>query len=121
MGSNRSTGKKGEKLAEEWLRAQGYIIRHCNWRTGKKEIDIIAVLNDILHFVEVKTSRQLQYGFPEQRVHRKKMKSFIEAGSQYQSENPEWLKVQYDIISIQWLPGSSPTLFLLEDVYYYEL
>jgi putative endonuclease len=120
MGSNRSTGKKGEKLAEDWLRTLGYEIRHCNWRTGKKEIDIIAVRNDVLHFIEVKTSRQLQFGYPEQRVHRKKMKAFFDAGSNYLAENPGWEKVQYNIIAIQLLPGAVPSLLLLEDVYYYE-
>jgi len=117
MASNRETGKKGEELAERWLLKHGFAIQHCNWRTGRFEIDIIASLADTLHFIEVKTSRQQRYGFPEQRIGIKKMKHFMYSGDRYLLQYPEWRKVQYDIIAIQWLRGHSPSLLFIEDVY----
>ncbi|MGP1439031.1 MAG: YraN family protein [Treponema sp.] len=48
-------GKKGEVLVACWLEKQGYVILERNWRVPTGEIDIIALENDFLVFIEVKT------------------------------------------------------------------
>lgn len=118
MASKQEKGKKGEKLAEKWLCSKGYHILHSNWRSGRYEIDIIASRDDSLHFIEVKTSCQMKYGFPEQRIGPKKLKHLLHCGSCYLQEYPEWKKVQYDIIAIQWLKKLQPSICLIEDVYF---
>lgn len=57
---NREIGVKGEELAQEYLKKQGYEILETNkqFQEGAKktcEIDIIAKHKDTLVFVEVKT------------------------------------------------------------------
>lgn len=57
---NKETGQKGELLAQEYLKKQGYEILETNkqFQDGSKkacEIDIIAKYKDTLVFVEVKT------------------------------------------------------------------
>lgn len=53
---NKQTGAKGELLAQEYLKKQGYEIIETNKRFSKMcEIDIIAKQKDTLVFVEVKT------------------------------------------------------------------
>ena len=55
MSESQSLGQKGETLAIEYLQKAGYKIRHRNWKSGKKELDIVAENNDFVVFVEVKT------------------------------------------------------------------
>lgn len=53
---NKETGAKGEAIAQEYLKKQGYEIIATNKRFSRFcEIDIIAKDKDTLVFVEVKT------------------------------------------------------------------
>ena len=55
MAAHNELGKKGEDLAAAHLLAEGYAIRHRNWRCGHKELDIVAEKDGMLVVVEVKT------------------------------------------------------------------
>ena len=57
MPDNRRIGKRGEKLAQNYLRRQGYAIIDSNWSCLEGELDIVARQADMLVFVEVKTRR----------------------------------------------------------------
>ena len=63
------SGKIGEDLAAEYLQRKGYEIIARNWRGVKglrsPEIDIIAGKNNVIIFVEVKTSSTGKFGSPE--------------------------------------------------------
>lgn len=48
-------GKSGEDLAAEYLKSLGYKIIHRNYYSQYGEIDIIALDDDLLVFLEVKT------------------------------------------------------------------
>ena len=54
MAEHNLLGDKGEMLAGRFLLDKGYAVLHYNWRSGHKEIDIIARQRDVLVFVEVK-------------------------------------------------------------------
>lgn len=51
-------GKRGETLAADYLTQRGYHIHTMNWHCRAGEIDIVARLDTIWVFVEVKTRRQ---------------------------------------------------------------
>ena len=42
MAIHNELGKTGEETAIRFLQEKGYRIRHRNWRSGKKELDIVA-------------------------------------------------------------------------------
>lgn len=65
---NKILGKKGEKLAREYLEKMGYIIIETNFYCRFGEIDIIARYNDKLAFIEVKTRGQDVFGKPAESV-----------------------------------------------------
>ncbi|MBR7052890.1 MAG: YraN family protein, partial [Bacteroidaceae bacterium] len=54
MAQHNSTGNSGEDLAADYLVAKGYFIVERNWRSGHKEIDIVARREGVVVFVEVK-------------------------------------------------------------------
>lgn len=62
------TGKVGESLAKEYLINKGYKILLTNYKNAIGEIDIIASINNIVVFVEVKTSSSLNFGRPKERI-----------------------------------------------------
>jgi putative endonuclease len=110
-------GKLGENLACDFLQRQNYTILFRNWRYSNAEIDIIASHEKVLHFIEVKTRSTKNYGEPEDSVNSKKMKKLIDAAEAFQEEQPEWTRIQFDILSITMEKGNAVEYFLLEDVY----
>ena len=65
---NRKIGAEGERLARDFLKSKGYEIIETNFYCRFGEADIITKLNDEISFVEVKTRRQIKYGFPAESV-----------------------------------------------------
>ncbi|MEG1999332.1 MAG: YraN family protein, partial [Bacteroidales bacterium] len=65
MAHHNNLGKSGEYIAKEYLASKGYAIRDVNWRSGKYELDIVAMDGLQLVVVEVKTRSTDEYGYPE--------------------------------------------------------
>lgn len=117
MAKHIKTGIKGEKLGASYLIEEGYIIKETNWRHKRSEVDVIATKNNTLHFIEIKTRRSKNYGLPEDLVGKKKMENLIIAAEQYLFLNPEWKRIQFDILSILIMFNEPIAYFLIEDVY----
>ena len=110
-------GKKGEQLAEAFLVNNGYTILHRNWRYSHYEIDIIAIKDGLLHFVEVKCRSSNQFGQPEESVSKKKIRDLLRAVDQYLFLHPGHTDFHLDILSITTRESSEPEYFFIEDVY----
>ena len=54
-----------------------------NWRAGHKEIDLIAIKDKLILFVEVKSAATTRFGHPAERVDTKKIKNLSAAAEQY--------------------------------------
>ena len=100
MSKHNKIGIKGEQIAAAFLLNKGYIILHQNWRSGKKELDIIALNNDILVIVEIKTRSSYDISFPEEAVTKKKQQFLKLAAQAFADANPEYNNIRFDIISI---------------------
>jgi putative endonuclease len=117
MAVHNQLGKKGEDMAEAYLLQIGYQVLHRNWRHSHYEIDIIAIKNEVLHFVEVKLRSSKTFGLPEQNVKKKKFQSLLHAADEFLFRNQQYRHVQYDILSINVTANTEPEFFLIEDVY----
>ena len=117
MALHNTRGKDGEMLAAEYLRKRGFDIKLCNWRSGRYEIDIIAMKDRRLHFIEVKTRHTLTYGFPEESVTRQKFNNMKNAAACFLSKFPGFMNIQFDILSVLRLKNKPVEYFLIEDVY----
>lgn len=93
-------GKLGEALAVEYLINKGYQILERNWRSGHKEIDIIALNGNTLVAVEVKTRRSDNFGEPEIAVGVMKQRMLAWAADAYVRYNKLDVDIRFDIISI---------------------
>ena len=93
-------GKRGEELAEKFLRGQGYEILSRNVHTKGGEIDIIARDSEMIVFVEVK-ARAKKDGFaPSVRIDRKKLERLQGAGQSWLDEQGEELSARIDVIGV---------------------
>ncbi len=104
-------------MAAEYLFEKGFTILHQNWRHSHWEVDFIASLNKILHFIEVKTRRTQKFGYPEEDVTKKKMENLINASEEYLYQYPEWKLIQFDILSITLLKNQPVEFYFIEDIY----
>jgi putative endonuclease len=100
MESNAATGRKGELIAREHLVGKGYEVLHVNWRSGQKEVDIVAKQKNLLVFVEVKTRSSAQVMAPYQAVNRSKQKLIIAAAQAYIEKFGSGMEARFDVISI---------------------
>ena len=93
-------GAKGEELAILYLRTNGFKVLFTNWRYGHKEVDIIAEMNNVLHFVEVKARSQFYLDEPKLAVVRKKQNNIIIAADAFMQQRNDGREASFDIVSI---------------------
>ncbi len=100
--SRKALGRWGESVAAEFLIKRGYQIIERNMRTPYGEIDLVARMDEVTVFVEVKTRSNTRFGFPEEAITNSKRQHLIEASQKILQENPEldgdW---RIDVIAIQ--------------------
>lgn len=100
MATHNELGNQGEQLAVEFLQKNNYEILERNWRFKKAEIDIIAVKNEILAVIEVKTRSSNYFGNPQDFVNQKKIQLLVEAINEYVISKELDVEVRFDIIAI---------------------
>ena len=94
-------GKFGEDCAAKFLESAGYTIIARNFRIRSAEIDIIAQLDNVIIFVEVKARSNVRYGLPSEAVNLRKQKKIIEAASVFlQDEKFSNCNCRFDVIEI---------------------
>ena len=100
--SRQSLGKMGEDIASDYLQQKGYTILQRNWRSGKAEIDIIALDKEDLVMVEVKSVHTLRCGHGEERISRRKRTMLILAAYGFLELFPAMSKknLRFDVIII---------------------
>ena len=119
MAHHIDLGKYGEQLGVQFLSEKQFSIIHTNWKYSRYEIDLIASKNNVLHFIEIKTRKSMRFGLPEESADQKKMEKVMRAAEQYLYKNPQWVRVQYDVLSISISADGIKEFFFIEDVYYW--
>ena len=122
MAEHNELGKKGEDLAAEYLRQNGYKILDRNWTFQKAEIDIIAQKESIVAIVEVKTRSSLDFGSPQDFVKPKKIQLLIKAVNAYindrEKDFEDDLNIRFDIVAIH-KTGETFAIEHLTDAFYH--
>jgi len=83
----RYTGRLGEKLAQDFLKKQGFSIIDTNYRCAEGEIDIIAFQDDCLVFIEVRAKSSPVFCSPEESVTRAKKRRLITTARHYRQSH----------------------------------
>ncbi len=97
---NQELGKWGEQEASNYLSKKGYEILGRNIRTPYGEIDILASLDQVMIFVEVKTRGNITFGNPEISIDSRKL-NHMEASAMFYIQKCNYLGAwQCDAIAI---------------------
>lgn len=92
---------RGEEAAARFLVHRGYDILERNWTCPAGEVDIIAKDEDTLVFVEVKTRRNCNLGFPSEAITDKKRARYEKIAIAYVEDTQlRDLAVRFDVISL---------------------
>lgn len=98
---NKALGARGEKAAARFLYRRGYEILEQNWTCFAGEADIIAKDEDTLVFVEVKTRKDCEHGFPSEAVTAEKRRRYEKIALAYLADyEPSDFPVRFDVVSI---------------------
>ncbi len=101
MYKRHEIGKYGEEVAVRYLKSKQYMIMQRNFSCRQGEIDIVALNDKHIIFVEVKTRSNLLYGNPAEAVDRRKQKHIYNAAKYYLYLNKlEDSFVRFDVIEI---------------------
>lgn len=94
-------GKEGEDRAAQFLSKQGYRILERNYRTRSGEIDLIALHQGEVVFVEVKTRTSNAFGPPELAVTPQKQRRMIKAALGYiKLKKLHQVPCRFDVVAI---------------------
>lgn len=101
MNEKRRIGDFGEDLAVSYMTNKGYEILCRNYLKPYGEIDIIALKDDIICFVEVKTRKSSQFSYPREAVNYHKQQRIIKASQMYMMENNinNYL-IRFDVVEV---------------------
>ncbi len=112
------TGRQGELRAASFLRSHRYQILEQNYRFARGEIDIIAEKDDVLVFVEVKTSTSEAFGEPETWVTEAKQKQIGMVAERYlQEKEIDEQDCRFDVIAVH-IDGGGSRLKHIENAFW---
>ena len=97
---NKSTGAWGEDQAAEYLQKQGYNILCRNFHSRYGEIDLIAMKDDIIAFVEVKTRAKNALYSAAEAVTPAKQQKIILTAMHYMEEYNADLQPRFDVCEV---------------------
>ena len=89
-----------------------------NWRYGKVEIDLIALKNDMLCCVEVKTKRKFHFLYPREAVNHKKRLLLTFGMHKFVDSYPKNCEIRFDIIEV-YLYKHPQRIQHIKDAYFY--
>ncbi len=101
---SREAGLRGEQAAAEWLIANGFELLHRNWRSGRYELDIVALREGVLHVVEVKCRRSGALSPPEEAMTPRKFAALMRAAEHYVALYGFDTDTQFDLVTVEYRP-----------------
>ncbi|MFC5448322.1 YraN family protein [Paenibacillus aestuarii] len=109
--NRKQLGNMGEALAESYLRERSYLILHRNWRCKIGEIDIVAEVEGILVFVEVRTRRLSDHlGTAKESVDQRKQRKIRDIAQIYLHVFKKYdTRVRFDVVTVELPANSTPT------------
>ena len=113
--SSTEIGRKAESAARAYLEMRGFRILEQNWRRPRCEIDIIAIRQNVIHFVEVKYRRDDNHGSGIDAINSEKLKKMRLGAWIWVDENK--YKGEYMLSAIEITGNKFAVIGFIENVY----
>lgn len=111
----KKIGRLGEDIASNFLEKQGIKILQKNYATKYGEIDLIALENETIIFIEVKLRKNKKFGSIIESISESKIKKISKAAELFLNEFDTFKECRFDIIliflynrnsyEVEWLKG----------------
>ena len=108
QGRARELGRRGERLAADYLRHLGYRVVGSGFLARRGEIDLVCRHGDRLVLVEVKTRRSGAFGGPAEAVGTRKRRALNSAAAEYRTLAGWRGPIEFAVIAIE--EGRKPQL-----------
>ena len=117
--SNKSLGARGEDAAARYLKRQGFRILERHHDSPLGELDIIAVDDRTVVFVEVKTRTSDDAGHPTEAVDARKQRRMTQAALAYlKAHRLLQNAARFDVVAVTWPADSrSPSIEHYKDAF----
>lgn len=104
--TGHDVGRRGEQLAAEYLTRRGWRVLARNYRAGPREIDIVAMRDGVVAFVEVKTRTTATGGTTLEPIRRLKQRAVVAAARRWMHENRQPGSVyRFDAVGVELTGG----------------
>jgi putative endonuclease len=118
MAAKDVLGRRGERLAEQFLTAAGLEIVDRNWRCTQGEIDLIARDGDALVFVEVKTRTSTAFGHPLEAITSVKLARLRRLAAAWCAEHDARARsIRLDAVAVLAPPSGEPIIEHLRGIF----
>lgn len=111
------TGQEGERIALAYLQKKGYVLLSKNWRFGRIELDLVMRSGETIVFIEVKTRKDNNFGYPEESVSNAKQAKIATAAEAYIETFKIENQARFDILAITRVQNNWD-IFHIEDAFY---
>ena len=115
--AKQELGRRGERLAEEWLVRKGWRVLERRFRSGHRDIDLVVERlgpdGRLVAFVEVKTRLSAGYGGPLGAIHWRKQREMARAARDWMSRqaNPG-STFRFDVVGILYGRGPAEVIHI---------
>jgi len=122
LATRQVLGERGERVAERWLTSRGWRIVDRRFRSGHRDIDLVAELvadgqGAVVAFVEVKTRVSAAYGGPLGAVHWRKQREMAKAARDWMSRFHRPGNVyRFDVVGVVF-GGTQPEVVHIENAF----
>jgi len=121
LATRQVLGERGERAAERWLVSKGWTIVDRRFRSGHRDIDLVAELGAgrerVVAFVEVKTRLSSAYGGPLGAVHWRKQREMTRAARDWMGRFHRAGNVyRFDVVGVVY-GGPEPEVVHIENAF----
>jgi putative endonuclease len=99
--NSKQLGNKAEDIAATWLVTQGFLVIERNWLIPKVcEIDIVAIKDNVLFFVEVKFRLNNRHGDGLEYINTKKLAQMELAAESFLQLEPKYEDYDWRLVGL---------------------
>ena len=101
----QALGALGERIAARWLVRDGWQVVDRRWRSGRRDLDLVAIRDNVVAFVEVKTRQSTWSGQPVEAVNWRKQRELTRSAQAWMDQRgtmvaPVEAVFRFDVVGI---------------------
>jgi putative endonuclease len=101
----QALGALGERIAARWLVRDGWQVVDRRWRSGRRDLDLVAIRENVVAFVEVKTRRSTWSGGPVEAVNWRKQRELTRSAQAWIDQRgvllaPQPAVFRFDVVGV---------------------